>query len=93
MEFNVLCVVNKAAAKNGRLIYNFFKNNGFRYFQFIPCLDNFEGGEKDFSLTADDYGKFLDETFDEWYKDIISGKKISIRYFDNLIRMVSWSGT
>ena len=88
VEFNVLCVVNKVAAENGILIYNFFKNNGFRYFQFIPCLDSFEGGEEDFSLTADDYGKFLDETFDEWYKDIISGKKVSIRYFDNLIRMV-----
>lgn len=88
VEFNVLCVVNKVAAENGRLIYNFFKNNGFRYFQFIPCLDSFEGGEEDFSLTADDYGKFLNDTFDEWYKDILSGKKISIRYFDNLIRMV-----
>ena len=39
-------------------------------------------------MTAEDYGKFLNDTFDEWYKDIISGKKVSVRYFDNLIRMV-----
>ena len=88
VEFNILCVVNKPVAENGKLIYNFFKNSGFRYFQFIPCLDSFEGGEEDFSLTSKDYGKFLNETFDEWYKDIISGKKISIRYFDNLVRIV-----
>lgn len=92
IDFNILCVVNKLTAQNGKLIYNFFKNNGFRYYQFIPCLDSLSTNEKedkkDFTLTAEDYENFLNDTFELWYKDILSGKKISIRYFDNLVKMI-----
>ncbi len=89
IDFNILCVVNKLTAQNGKLIYNFFKNNNFRYYQFIPCLDSlFSEEKKDFTLTAQDYEKFLTDTFELWYKDILSGKKISIRYFDNLIKII-----
>lgn len=89
IDFNILCVVNKLTAQNGKIIYNFFKNNGFRYYQFIPCLDSLNySGEKDFTLTAEDYGKFLDEVFGLWYEDIMSGKKVSIRYFDNYIKIL-----
>ena len=35
VDFNILCVVNKLTAQNGKLVYNFLKNNGFRYYQFI----------------------------------------------------------
>lgn len=46
VEFNILTVINKLTAQNGKLIYNFYKNNGFRYFQFIPCLDALYDTEK-----------------------------------------------
>lgn len=89
VEFNILCVVNKLIAQNGKLIYNFFKNNGFRYYQFIPCLDAFNcSKEEDYTLTAEDYGKFLDETFNLWADDILSGKRISIRHFDNYTKII-----
>lgn len=89
IDFNILCVVNKLTAQNGKLIYNFFKNSGFRYYQFIPCLDSISCNEEnEFTLTAEDYGKFLNDIFELWYKDILSGKKISIRYFDNLIKII-----
>ena len=89
VEFNILCVVNKLIAQNGKLIYNFFKNNGFRYYQFIPCLDALNcSKEEDYTLTAEDYGKFLDETFNLWADDILSGKRISIRHFDNYTKII-----
>ena len=89
VEFNILCVVNKLIAQNGKLVYNFFRNNGFRYYQFIPCLDSLSGSEeKDYTLTAEDYGKFLDETFNLWYEDIMSDKRISVRHFDNYTKII-----
>ncbi len=89
VEFNILCVVNKLIAQNGKLVYNFFKNNGFRYYQFIPCLDSLScSEEKDYTLTAEDYGKFLDETFNLWYEDMMSGKRISVRHFDNYTKII-----
>ena len=39
--FNVLCVVNNAVARYGRRVYNFFKQQGIGYLQFIPCLDEY----------------------------------------------------
>lgn len=89
VEFNILCVVNKLIAQNGKLVYNFFRNNGFRYYQFIPCLDSLScSEEKDYTLTAEDYGKFLDETFNFWYEDMMSGKRISVRHFDNYTKIL-----
>lgn len=89
VEFNILCVVNKLIAQNGKLVYNFFKNNGFRYYQFIPCLDSLScSEEKDYTLTAEDYGKFLDETFNLWYEDMMSDKRISVRHFDNYTKII-----
>ena len=89
VEFNILCVVNKLIAQNGKLVYNFFRNNGFRYYQFIPCLDSLScSEEKDYTLTAEDYGKFLDETFNLWYEDMMSGKRISVRHFDNYTKIL-----
>lgn len=89
IDFNILCVVNKLTAQNGKLVYNFFRNNGFRYYQFIPCLDKLHSSEeKDYTLTAEDYGKFLDDTFNLWYEDILSGKRVSVRHFDNYIKII-----
>lgn len=89
IEFNILTVVNKMTAQNGALIYRFFKNNGFRYFQFIPCLDELYCKEKkEYTLTDIDYGNFLNSTFELWYEDIMNGKKVSVRYFDNIIKIV-----
>ena len=89
IEFNVLCVINKLVAKNGKKVYNFFKEKNFRYMQFIPCIDNFnKKNEENYTLTAKDYGIFLNDTFSLWYEDFIKGNFISIRYFDNLIRIL-----
>ncbi len=89
-EYNILCVVNSHTARHIHKAYNFFKKNNFKYLQFIPCLDPLDEkpGGHDFSLTPERYTYFLKNLFDEWYKDIIKGDRISIRYFDNLVGMI-----
>ena len=89
-EFNILCVVTGFTARHGRKLYEFFRQKGFRYLQFIPCLDPLErprGGQK-FSLTPEKYGTFLRDVFDCWYRDWAAGNYTSIRLFDDYVHIL-----
>jgi len=90
VEFNILCVITGRGARSIEKIYNFFKRQGFRYLQFIPCLEPLESerGTADYSLGADEFGQFLIRLFDLWYRDLTNGEYISIRHIDNLIALV-----
>lgn len=90
VEYNILTVVNKKVARHGAKIYNFLKKQGFKYMQFIPCLDELgkKAGNNPYSLTPDDYSQFLINIFDLWYKDIKSSQGISIRMFDNILSIL-----
>lgn len=90
VPYNILTVVNRQTAAHAGKIYNFYKRNGLQYLQFIPCLDPFgdtPGGEP-YSLTAEDYGRFLCILFDLWYRDARRGEAPSIRQFENYIEML-----
>ncbi len=89
VEYNILFVVDSSVARYAVKIYNFFKKNGFRYLQFIPCLDPLyeKPGGHEYSLTPERFSYFLKTLFDQWYSDIRKGDMISIRYFDNLVGM------
>ena len=89
VEYNILTVVSAYAAKHIEKIYNYFKNSGFRYLQFIPCLDplDSEPQQSAYSLTPALYEKFLKTLFMLWYNDFCGGNYISIRFFDNLVRI------
>ena len=90
VDFNILCVVTQDIAENGPGVYNFFKSNGFRYLQFIPCLDSLaqKPGSNPYSLRPRSYGKFLIDIFKLWYRDLRRGEYTSIRIFDNLVLML-----
>lgn len=85
IDFNILTVINSEVSKNAKKIYDYYKLNNFKFLQFIPCLDPLSYDEKDFSLTAKDYGVFLDELFNLWYEDLKNNDYVSVRYFENLI--------
>ena len=42
---------------------------------------------REYSLSADDYYAYLSGAFDEYLKDILTGKYTSVRNFDNLVRL------
>ena len=83
VEFNILCVVSEQNAKKAETLYNFYKNHGFNYIQYIPQIAPFSGENEYSTLSPEAYGKFLSTTFDLWYRDFERGKYVSIRDFDN----------
>lgn len=86
VPFNILCVVNHFVARHPQKVYQNLKK--YRYLQFIPCLDSFEGEKENYSLSSSRYGEFLKATFDLYYRDFLSGNYVSVRNFDNYIRML-----
>jgi len=88
VEFNILAVVNDYSARHARRIYQYFREQGFTYLQFIPCVerDPRTGGPAHFSVPPEAYGDFLCELFDEWVKDFRDGlPTVSERTFDSLM--------
>ena len=85
VKYNILAVVTKGMAAHPDTTYRHYRERGFRYLQFIPCLDDFgeERAASAHSLDADTYGKFLCRLFDLWFRDFMNGDVCSIRMFDN----------
>lgn len=85
VEFNVLTVLNDYNVTRCAEMYEFFLRNGFYFLQFIPCVETGPDGKSilPFSVTAEQYGAFLCELFDLWYKD--GFPRVSIRGFDSVL--------
>lgn len=86
---NILTVITKYSALRAKKMYQFYKKSGFKYLQFIPCMDSrteVQGSQEE-SLDSESYYKFLKELFDCWYVDFMQGEYISIRHFDNWVRL------
>lgn len=90
VEFNILTVVTSQLSRNITKVYNFYKRNEWLYQQYIPCMDSLgeDRGEQGYSLKPEEYGVFLKKLFDLWYQDLTRGFYVSIRYFDNLLRIM-----
>lgn len=85
VPFNVLSVVTHQMAAHAREIYAAYRRNGWRYQQYIPCLDPLgtPAQECPWHLSSEDYGRFLVELFGCWKKDFLKGDQPSIRHLDN----------
>ena len=90
-EYNVLSVVTNQLAAHPDKVYHYYKKQGFRHLQFIPCIDGFEEQRHShsYSLDSNQYGDFLCRIFDLWYEDFIREDYYSIRNFDNYIYMLA----
>lgn len=90
VEFNILCVVTRNVARHTTKVYNHFKSKGYDYLQFIPCIEGLDSPKtlSPFALPPDAYGRFLVDLFNLWYRDIQSGRFVSIRMFDNVMHMM-----
>ena len=85
---NILSVVTGNSASRVEEIYEFFREQGLWYQQYIPCIDPFEGTDEGYSLSGRQYGEFLKRLFDLWYRDVTRGIPVSIRYFENLMMIL-----
>lgn len=87
VDFNILTVVTAQTAKHIRRIYRYFQRKGFRYQQYIPCLDPLDAvrGNRQYSLTPQLYSRFLMTLFDLWFVERCAGQPAYNRYFENLL--------
>ncbi len=87
VEYNILTVVHRETALNIRRIYHFYREMGWDFQQYIPCLDPLyeQPGKHGYSLTPQLYGRFLTELFHCWYEDYRKGCQPCIRQFENYL--------
>src|SRR5579872_168903 len=81
VEFNILCVLSQANVDKPKEIYKFYRSLGVDNIQYIPLAEfHADGSPMAFTITPEQYGHFLCETFDLWWPD---RRKVRIRFFDN----------
>lgn len=88
-EFNVLSVVTNELAQNVDLLWTYMTGHGYRYLQFIPCMESLEGTQENPFLSPENYAQFLKRLFDLWFEAWEKGNPVSIRFFDNLVGMLA----
>lgn len=87
VDFNVLILVNAANVNHGREIYNYLCDLGVQYHQYIPCVEYDRNGHAlPYSITARQWGEFLNAIFDQWIAS--DTRKISIRLFDAILNLM-----
>lgn len=99
VEWNALAVVNDYNADYPVEFYRFFKDMGCRFIQFTPVVERIAsnnmladvataGEMASFSVTPEQWGKFLIGVFDEWVKEDVG--KIFVQIFD--ATLANWVG-
>lgn len=89
IEFNILSVLTKRLSGNFRKSYRFFKGNGLKYLQYIPCLKPFGEEDNEYSMTDDDYLSYLNSAFKIYYNEKMRQNDISIRQIDNFMLLAA----
>ena len=88
VEVNALTVVNDYSARFPREIYDFHKQQGLAFMQFIPCLEpdaDDPSRPASFSVSPALFGAFLCEVFDCWLADFEDERPTtSVRWFDSV---------
>jgi len=87
VEVNAMCCVSNFSVKYPDELYNYYKNMGLNYIQFIPIVEtDIKDPSKcaDFSVDAVEYGNFLIRLFDLWLADFKNGQPTtSIRFIES----------
>jgi uncharacterized protein len=89
VDVNALTVVNDYSVQFPEEIYNFHKELGLNYMQFIPCVETDPSDSSKaaaFSVSAESYGTFLIKLFDLWQADFDGPvATTSVRFFDSIM--------
>ena len=104
VEFNTLTVVNNVNVEHPLKVYNFLKEIGSTFTQFIPVIEQMEVGVENpmlifpksksekklmpFSVDPEKFGDFMITIFNEWVRKDVG--KIYVQMFDNAL--ATWVG-
>jgi uncharacterized protein len=75
VEFNVLACIHRASSGRPQEVYQFFRDSGVRFIQFIPVIERQEDQQEEpgkilqmapWSVDPEGYGEFLVGIFNEW---------------------------
>ena len=85
VEFNVLVLLNDKNVECPDELFDFFIENKIKYLQFVPCIEKVCDTNRiaDFSITPQQYGRFLCRIFDRWRE--LGMETLSIRTFDSIL--------
>lgn len=85
---NAMCVLTSYSVQFPDELYAYYKSLGYTFMQFIPIVEpdkNDPAKAAPFSVTAEDYGRFLVRIFDLWLADFRDGvPTTSIRHFESV---------
>ena len=98
VDFNILSVVTETMARHPQAVFRFYMKNGLDFLQFIPCLqpldESGQGVQPDsphaaapYTLRARTYSEFLIAMFRLWKGEVLRGRQLSVRLFDNIVGM------
>jgi len=89
VEFNILTTVHAANAGHPVKVYRFLRDEvGTQFVQFIPIVQRERGRVTERSVTAEQYGQFLIDVFDEWVRQDVS--RVFVQIFDTAL--AAWVG-
>ena len=89
VDFNVLCTVNAGNVGAPVEVYQFFRELGARFIQFIPIVELTANGQPSLeSISGREYGRFLTAVFDQWLLHDLG--QISIQILEECF--AAWSG-
>ena len=85
---NAMCCLTSYSVQFPDELYAYYKGLGYTFMQFIPIVEtdkNDPTKAAPFSVSAEDYGKFLIRMFDLWMADFVDGvPTTSIRHFESV---------
>lgn len=99
VQYNVMTTVNKQSEGRGLEIYQFLKQAGTRFIQFMPVVEHVKDGLivspdtpgariAPWSIDARAFGQFLCDIFDYWVRHDVG--KVFVNQFD--AALASWCG-
>jgi uncharacterized protein len=86
VEFNILVLLNRINVEHPDELFDFFTKQDLLYLQFVPCVEHDPSDPTrpaEYSITPEQYGRFLCRFFDRWYDGWT--RKLSVRIFDSMI--------
>jgi len=87
VEYNILTLVSTANVDDPTDIYRYLVSRGELYHQYIPCVEfDEEGHPLPYTITGEQWGKFLWGIFSEWIK--ADTERVSIRHFDSILALM-----